>query len=85
MDSAGFEGSTLPVHLIYSPFVLAGLRVRTKLIHRWTQRLSVAIHISTMEAVWARAQLVITAQGEWKGKEALTGVELRFSGARGRQ
>ena len=59
--------------------------VKAKLIHRWTQRLSVAIHRSTMEAVWARAQLVITAHGEWKGKEALTGVELRFSGARGRQ
>ena len=59
------------------------VEVKAKLIYRWKQRLSVAIHRSTMEAMWARAQLIVTAYGASRGREALSGVDLRFSGARG--
>jgi hypothetical protein len=58
------------------------VEVKAKLIHRWKQRLSVAIHRSTMEAVWARTQVIVAACGASRGREALTGADLRFSGAR---
>ena len=57
-------------------------KVKAQLIYRWSQRLSVAIHRSTMEAVWARAQDVVAAYEASRGGEAFTGVDLRFSGAR---
>ena len=57
-------------------------KVKAQLIYRWSQSLSVAIHRSTMEAVWARAQDVVAAFEASRGGEAFTGVDLRFSGAR---
>ena len=59
------------------------VQVKAMLIYRWRQRLSVAIHRSTMEAVWARVQAIVTAFEASRGREALTGADLRFSGARG--
>ena len=59
------------------------VQVKAMLIYRWRQRLSVAIHRSTMEAVWARVQVIVTAFEASRGREALTGADLRFSGARG--
>ena len=60
-----------------------GANVKANLLKRWTQRLSVAIHRSTMEAVWYRVQEIqrqATTMGGRGQREALTGIEIRFGG-----
>ena len=58
-----------------------GAEVKTKLIQRWTQRLSVAMHRAVMEAVWYRVVDMEKAQrAKDGGRRALTGMEIRFGG-----
>ena len=58
-----------------------GANVKTNLIQRWTQRMSVAMHRAAMEAVWFR---VMDIERALKAKDdeqaALTGIEIRFGG-----
>ena len=59
-------------------------KVKTMLVRRWTQRMSVAVNRATMEALWFRALDIQAAVREKRGgRGALTGIDLRFGGGMG--
>ena len=58
-----------------------GAEVRALLMKRWTQRLSMAVNRTTMEAVWFRVlDIQAAARVRHGGRGALTGTDIRFGG-----
>ena len=58
-----------------------GAAVRALLMKRWTQRLSMAVNRTTMEAVWFRVlDIQAAARVRHGGRGALTGIDIRFGG-----
>ena len=58
-----------------------GAEVRALLMKRWTQRLSMAVNRTCMEAVWfCVLDIQAAARKRHGGRGALTGIDLRFGG-----
>jgi len=61
-----------------------GAQVKAALKKRWTQRISIALHRTTMEAVWYRAlDIQDAASRRSGGPMSLTAIDLRFGGGLG--
>ena len=61
-----------------------GAQVKAALKKRWTQRISIALHRTTMEAVWFRALDIQDAASRRRGGPmSLTAIDLRLDGGLG--